>query len=133
MNVVQPQRVVTLPGGARSLAFHPAGRLLATASLARTVRVWDATSGSLVAELSGHDDAVACVAYSPDGRLLASGGDDRTLRLWDVQTGKALGVTELDTQVKFLCFAPDGRSMFTGNGNTSCYQLRTHRLQGAHR
>lgn len=127
-DVVQPCQVVRLPGGARALAFHPAGRLLATASLARTVRVWDVPTGYRVAELTGHDEAVTCVAYSPDGRLLASGSDDRTVRLWDVQTGASLGMTELDTQVKVLCFAPDGRSLYTGNGNTSCYQLRTQRL-----
>jgi WD40 repeat protein len=127
-DVVQPARVATLSGAARGVAFHPAGRLLAAASLARTVRVWDLSSGELLAELEGHDDAVTCVAYSPDGRWLASGGDDRTVRLWDARTGASAGLAELDTQVKAMCFAPDGRTLFTGNGNTSCYQLRVPRM-----
>lgn len=126
-DVATPRRLVRLPGGARALAFHPAGRLLVTASLKRTVQVWDTTTGEQVAELTGHDDTVTCVACSPDGRFIASGGDDRTVRLWDVSTGAALGTTELDTQVKFVCFAPDGRSLYTGNGNTSCYQVRLAR------
>ncbi len=33
------------------------------------------------------------------------------------------GVVELDTLVKAIAFAPDGRTVFTGNGNTSCYQF----------
>jgi WD40 repeat protein len=127
-DVVRPARRRALPGGARGVAFHPAGRLLAVASLVRTVRVWDVRSGRLVRELAGHDEAVNCVAYSPDGRRLASAGDDHTVRLWDAETGAPLGVTELDTQVKALCFAADGRSLFTGNGNSSCYQLTTQRL-----
>ncbi len=127
-DVVQPARRLTLADGARGLAFHPAGRLLAAASLVRTVRVWDMRSGRLVRELAGHEDAVNCVAYSPDGRRLASAADDHTVRLWDADTGAVLGVTELDTQVKGLCFSPDGRSLFTGNGNSSCYQLKTQRL-----
>jgi WD40 repeat protein len=127
-DVVQPGRSAALPGGARSLSFHPDGRLLAAASLVLSIRIWDVAAGRLVRELTGHDDAVNCVAYSPDGRWLASGSDDHTVRLWDAQTGAVLGVTELDTQVKVLGFAPDGRSLFTGNGNTSCYQLKTHRL-----
>jgi WD40 repeat protein len=127
-DVVQPARRLTLSGGARSLAFHPSGKLLAAASLVRTVRVWDVRTGRLLRELTGHEDAVNCVAYSPDGRRLASAADDHTIRLWDADSGALLGVTELDTQVKGLCFSPDGRSLFTGNGNSSCYQLRTQRL-----
>jgi len=127
-DVVQPTRRLTLSGGARSLAFHPEGRLLAAASLVRTVRVWDVRTGRLLRELAGHEDAVNCVAFSPDGRRLVSAADDHTVRLWDMETGASLGVTELDTQVKVLCFSPDGRSLFTGNGNSSCYQLKTQRL-----
>lgn len=127
-DVIQPQRLFKLPGGARAVAFHPAGRLLLAASLVRTVRIWDVTTGELEGELIGHEDAVTCVACSPDGRLVATGSDDRTVRLWDVTTGTLLGTTELDTQVKHVVFAPDGRYLYTGNGNSSCYQLRTHRL-----
>jgi WD40 repeat protein len=126
--VAQKARRLTLAGGARGLAFHPAGRHLAAASLVRTVRVWDVRTGRLLRDLSGHEDAVNCVAYSPDGRRLASAADDHTVRLWDAETGAALGVTELDTQVKALGFSPDGRSLFTANGNSSCYQLRVQRL-----
>jgi WD40 repeat protein len=127
-DVVQPSRRLTLAGGVRALAFHPTGRMLAAASLVRTVCVWDVQSGRLMRELAGHEDAVNCVAYSPDGRRLASAADDHTVRLWDAATGAALGVTELDTQVKVLCFGPDGRLLFTGNGNSSCYALKTQRL-----
>jgi cytochrome c551/c552 len=34
-----------------------------------------------------------------------------------------LGLVELDTQIKAMAFAPDGQSLFTGNGTTSCYQI----------
>jgi WD40 repeat protein len=117
-----------LKGGALDVAFHPSGNRLAAASLVQVVRVWDMTDRKLIAELDGHEDAVTCVAYSPDGRLLASGGNDRTVRLWDADTLELLAVRELDTQVKALAFAPDSRSLFTGNGNTSCYQLDVRRM-----
>jgi WD40 repeat protein len=127
-DVLRRARLLTLTGGARGLAFHPNGRLLAAASLVRKVRVWDARTGRLVRELAGHDDTVNCVAYSPDGRYLVSAADDYTVRLWDADSGAPLGVTELDTHVKAICFSPDGRSLFTGNANSSCYQLKTQRL-----
>ncbi|HEY7426580.1 MAG TPA: WD40 repeat domain-containing protein [Gemmataceae bacterium] len=120
--------VALLPGGTVSLAFHPSGRFLAAATLTESVAVWDVGTRQQRLELAGHLDAVTCVVYSPDGRWLASGGDDRTVRLWDADAGAPHGLVEVDTQIKALAFAPDGRSLFTGNGTTSCYQLDVRQM-----
>jgi WD40 repeat protein len=118
-------------GGARCLAFHPDGQLLAGASLGQAIHVWNVAEGRQVGELLGHLEAVTCVAYSPDGRWLASGGDDRAVRLWDARSGLELGAQELDTQIKALAFTTDGRHLITGNGNTSCYVLEVQTILGA--
>ena len=114
--------------GTTALAIHPGGRRLATAGLTHSVQVWETPAGKLLAELEGHADAVTCVAYSPDGRWLASGSDDHTVRLWDAANDTLAAATQLDTQIKALCFAADGAALFTGNGNTSCYQLDVRKL-----
>ncbi len=120
----QRQTVAILAGGTGSLSFHPSGRRLAAATLTQSIAIWDVDARQQRRELTGHLDAVTCLAYSPDGRWLASGSDDRTVRLWDADSGAPRGLMELDTQIKALAFAPDGQSLFTGNGTTSCYQLR---------
>jgi WD40 repeat protein len=112
-----------LPGGATAIAFHPAGQILACASLNRGVRLWNVEEDRVVVELKGHEDTVTCLAWSPDGKLLASAGEDRVVRLWDGASGELAGAWELDNPIGSLAFTPDGKYLFTGNGNTSCYQI----------
>jgi WD40 repeat protein len=130
-DLTERRPVARFNGGAVGVAFDPSGKRMAAATLVQTVRVWDTLSLQPVAELTGHLDMVTCVAYSSDGRWLASGSDDRTVRLWDAETGEPRGIVELETQIKALCFSSDGRYLFTGNGNASCYQIAVRRLEEA--
>jgi WD40 repeat protein len=127
-DVVERCEVALFGSGASSLSFDPAGRRIAVASLARSLCIYDLETKEFVVELTGHDDAVNAVAYSPDGKLLASGSDDHTLRLWSVAKGDCLASAELDTQIKSIVFSADGKYLFTGNGNTSAYQLEIQKL-----
>jgi len=127
-DIKQPKKTAVLDRGTTSLSFHPSGKWLAGSSLDEEVCIWDGETFELIAELTGHKDGVNCVAYSPDGNWLASGGDDRMLRLWNATTREPMALQELDTPVRAVCFSPDGRFLFTSNGNTTCYQLDVARL-----
>jgi WD40 repeat protein len=122
-DVVRRQLVGTFRRGTRVIAFHPAGRWLAAVSLDESICVWDLQSGELALDLTGHTDTVTCVAYRPDGAWLVSGSEDRTLRFWNVGSGELATVQTLDTPIKAVVFSVDGRYLFTGNGNTTSYQL----------
>ena len=75
----------------QSVAFSPDGRHIASGSIDRTIRVWDAWTGAQVCNpLQGHTDSVHSVAFSPDGRYIVSGSSDRTIRVWDAQSSNQM-------------------------------------------
>lgn len=70
-----------------SVAWRPGTTELATGSLDKTAKIWDAATGQVKRTLKDHVDAVFSVAYSPDGKWLATGSTDRTLKLYQADTG----------------------------------------------
>ena len=63
----------------RSVAWSPDGSQLASGSIDKTVKIWNANTGRVSRTLTEHDGAVTSVAWSPDGTQLASGSLDDTV------------------------------------------------------
>ena len=63
--------------------FSPDSKLLTTAGVDRTVKVWSTRTWTVVRVLR-HDGPVHFLSFSPDGRFLASVGDDQRLKIWEV-------------------------------------------------
>ena len=75
------------------LSFLANSRRVASASLDRTVKVWDAATGQEVLGLRGPVERMFSVAFSPDGRRLAAGSYDGIVYVWDAAAGQGPRLT----------------------------------------
>jgi WD40 repeat protein len=111
----------------RSLAFRPDGQMLASACFDGSIRLWDRTTGTLAATLTGHTKPVYALCFSSDGKTLASGSADKTVQLWDVATGKEKtpGVWRATDQVAFVSFTAHDKVLIAAAFDLTIVQWNT--------
>jgi WD40 repeat protein len=94
-------------------AASPDGRLLATAHLDRSVRVWDTATGQEMCVAGEQNESVKAICFAGEGREVIRLGD-RIWRFFDATTGRTLRSFGGNIgEIHLATVSPDGRRMLT--------------------
>jgi WD40 repeat protein len=120
-------------GSVLTLEWSPGGTMIASGSGTdkvgmhnlpeNLIKIWDFSTGDVIADLVGHNEAVMNVKWSPNGSMIASASDDKMIMLWSTSdwtrtktlTGHVLGVLDVD-------WSPNGTQLVSGSRD---YKVRT--------
>ncbi|XP_042342346.1 coatomer subunit beta'-like isoform X2 [Plectropomus leopardus] len=106
----------------------------ASASLDRTIKVWQLGSKTPNFTLEGHEKGVNCIDYYSGGDkpYLISGADDRLVKIWDYQNKTCVQTLEGHNQnVTCVSFHPELPIILTGSedGTVRVWHSNTYRLE----
>lgn len=98
--------------------FSPDGTCIASASVDKTIIIWDAQNGKLLKTLNGHTDSVIDINFSKDGLRLVSTSMDMSICIWDIKTGELIHRFEgQGFGANTACFNPDGKCILYSGWN----------------
>ncbi|KAH9325677.1 hypothetical protein KI387_005855, partial [Taxus chinensis] len=117
------------------VAFNPKDtNTFASASLDRTIKIWNLGSPDPNFTLEAHMKGVNCVDYYTGGDrpYLITGSDDQTAKVWDYQTKACVQTLEGHTHnVSAVCFHSELPIIITGSedGTARIWHATTYRLE----
>ncbi|MEH2283603.1 MAG: P83/100 family protein, partial [Nostoc sp.] len=112
------------------VAFSPDGQTIASASLDKTVKLWN-LKGQELQTLKGHSSSVNSVAFSPDGQTIASASSDNTVKLWNLKGQELQTLKGHSSSVNSVAFSPDGQTIASASSDNTVklWNLKGQELQ----
>lgn len=101
------------------LSAAPASNSVITIQADLTVRTWDLTTETIIAEFEGHTTStIQGVTFSPDGTSVIAGGTEENVRVWNrsnADLAQTIAAGQGGTSTTVL--SPDGKLLLTTAGN----------------
>ena len=100
-----------------SVAFSPDDtQIICALRWGATIQVFDASTGQVQRNMTGHTGCVRTVAFSPGGDLVVSGSMDTTIKIWSAITGEMRADLNGHTGcVRSVAFSADGSTFVSGS------------------
>jgi WD40 repeat protein len=103
------------PNNTRQLAVSSSGTL-AMAGGDGLTRLWDLSTGELIADVSGHTGEVRRVVFSPDGSSMATSSSDGIVKVWDANTHENVATLAGHVAgIRALAISSDSRMLASGS------------------
>jgi hypothetical protein len=94
----------------------PDDRRAVSASMDRTLKLWDLYTGRVLASFPGHTSGVTACTVTPDGQHLISASQDRMMKVWDLGSRRLLASFPGHAGWVTACaVTPDGRRMISAS------------------
>jgi WD40 repeat protein len=93
-----------------SIALPLDSKIIISASMDKTLRIWDFITGECIQVLQGHMGEITSVALTSDGKIAVSASLDKTLCIWDITARQCIHILQGHTGwVTGVALAPDGK------------------------
>jgi len=97
----------------RSLKFSSDSKIILTASWDYTAKVWNAETGSLLANLNAHSNMVNNANFSPDNKTIITCSSDNTAKVWNTVDGKLIYTFFVVDSADYFILSPQGYYLTT--------------------
>ena len=97
-----------------SVSWSSNGKYIASCSY-KTIKVWDAITGTCIHTLTGHTSYISSVSWLPHGNYITSWSYDNTVRVWDAISGACIYNRSINTIDTLASWSPDGNMLVTGS------------------
>ncbi|HMU46823.1 MAG TPA: caspase family protein [Chitinophagaceae bacterium] len=110
----------------KDIVISTDGKTIATASIDRSIKIWDTNTWELKGNLVGHTGSVNTLLFISPGKNLLSTSDDSTIRKWNLEIKNQVKVSEkLAGRIETASCSPDLKEIAVGAGN-DLYLMNTH-------